>query len=121
MEERFNNDTYIWFSVIADTSYSWSKHPVIKEIKAILKEIPNKKNLLKVIYLIKTNYRADGWMDFLKQAKDVVAGKYDGRGYKKEFRRRYNTVSRLSGQCSATSELFALLDQALNYNCKECN
>jgi hypothetical protein len=78
--------------------------------------IPNRRRLEKMIPLLE-QLPADLKTLLVPQANAIIAGEYS-RGSKKSFKYAYNRISRWQGQCSATSELFSQIRQAITYNDK---
>jgi hypothetical protein len=74
---------------------------------------PNRRSLEKVIGLLEQLPKRLR-TKLVAQAKAVLNREYTGP--KKTFRFTFSTHSPLSGQCSATSEFFSMLRQAITYN-----
>lgn len=77
--------------------------------------IPNRRRLEKLITLLE-QLPARLKAKLVPQAQAIIAGEYSGRGSGKSFRFTYNKISRWQGQCSATSEFFSQVRQAITYN-----
>lgn len=119
MDNVWSKTTDVWFDPLAEASAELAHMPSIKQANAILQRIPNKRNLLILIALIENSLvkfvaQENAWKKVLEQARAIIAG-----DFKDKFRFRYNRISRIKGQCSATSELFSLLRQAITYHSSE--
>jgi hypothetical protein len=76
--------------------------------------IPSRRRLEKMIPLLE-QLPPDLKSRLVPQANSIIAGEYS-RGNKRSFKYAYNRVSRWQGQCSATSEFFSMIRQAITYN-----
>lgn len=111
MNSKFDAATSVWFGSIASRSAKLAKHKTFEKLNDLFNpfKIPNKRRLLQLIEMARISRKPE-WQAVVRQASAILAGEYS------EFRFRYNRVSPLKGQCSATSAFFSSLRQALNYN-----
>jgi len=75
--------------------------------------IPSRHRLEKMIPLLE-QLPARLKNKLVPQANAIIAGEYSGRS--NSFRFTYNRISKWQGQCSATSEFFSQIRQAITYN-----
>ena len=109
---KFNTDTNAWFENLIQ--FGKTPSPLKDQIIALAKvDIPNRRRLEKMIELIEQ--LPAKFLPMLYQAKAILNRKYSKRGKDNEFKLTYNNISKWRGQCSATSEFFSMIDQAITY------
>ena len=112
--EPFYQQVDQWFGPLSTYGKKGTKLKVqIAELAAAA--IPNRRRLEKMIPLL-GQLPARLKAKLVPQAQAVMSGEYSGPGRSKSFRFRYNAISIWQGQCSATSEFFSMIRQAITYN-----
>ncbi len=105
--KTFSEYTDTWFSEVID--YGRPATSLMEKADEILALVPNRKNLERLYNEVLD--RAGMFSSADKHAKAIL-----NKEFRKEFRFQFSTMHRTKGQCSATSEFFSLLRQALHYN-----
>jgi hypothetical protein len=114
-KSNFSMQVDEWFSRLSEFGNETSelKDQIVELSSA---NIPNRRRLDKMILLLEQLPATPQFVKLITQANAIITGDYSGRG--KEFKFAYNRVSRFQGQCSATSEFFSMIRQAITYNDK---
>lgn len=112
--EPFYQQVDQWFDSLGKLGQRFKplKAQIVELVSAA---IPNRRRLEKLIPLLE-QLPARLQAKLVPQAKAIMAGEYSGQGSSKSFRFRYNSISIWQGQCSATSEFFSMIRQAITYN-----